>query len=96
MTLQLDGTLAFASDDLHIEKYMNDFPRDSSGHVFECLHFINGVNLTFTSSMEVRACNARAYEFCCCCSASTQPPQIYTKHRKSERLALLDRLNSSH
>lgn len=53
VTIQIDGTLAFASDDLHGEQYMDDFPRDSSGHVFECLHFINCVDITFTSSMEV-------------------------------------------
>mmetsp|Transcript_23342 Transcript_23342/g.69950 ORF Transcript_23342/g.69950 Transcript_23342/m.69950 type:complete len:435 (-) Transcript_23342:82-1386(-) len=53
VTIQLDGTLAFASDDLHFEEYLDHFPRDGSGHVLECLHFISCVDITFTSSGEV-------------------------------------------
>eukprot|EP00038_Savillea_parva_P006047 m.161370 g.161370 ORF g.161370 m.161370 type:complete len:429 (+) comp12066_c0_seq1:139-1425(+) len=51
VTLQIDGTLAFNSDFLHTKQYMDDFPKDHNGNVFECLHFKDCVNMTFTSSM---------------------------------------------
>lgn len=43
VTFQLDGTLVFSNN-------MKEWPRDAKGHVYECLHFINLHNVTFTSS----------------------------------------------
>merc|ERR1712110_554643 len=42
-TFQLDGTIMFSDN-------MDEWPRESNGDVFECIHFINIDNATFTSS----------------------------------------------
>jgi len=43
VTFQIDGTIVFSNN-------MDEWPRESSGDVFECLHFFNLDNVTFTSS----------------------------------------------
>lgn len=53
VTIQIDGTLGFASEDLLVEKYVKEWPRDKSGSVLECLHFTDSSGLTFTSTGEV-------------------------------------------
>lgn len=49
-TIQLDGTLAFASTTLNAEKYIKQWPRDANGRVKECFYFIDAKHITFTSS----------------------------------------------
>jgi len=43
ITFQLDGTIVFSDN-------MDQWPRESSGDVFECIHFFWAQNVTFTSS----------------------------------------------
>jgi hypothetical protein len=54
VTIQIDGTLAFASTDTNFENYIKEWPRDKDRHVLECLHFVNATDLTITSSLEAR------------------------------------------
>ena len=42
VTIQIDGTLIFSNN-------MDEWPRDSSGHVLHSLHMFNIDNVTFTS-----------------------------------------------
>ena len=39
----IDGTIIFSNN-------MDEWPRESNGDVFECIHFYNLENVTFTSS----------------------------------------------
>jgi hypothetical protein len=43
VVIQVDGTIAFESD-------QDSWPRDSSGHVLECILMERLINVTFTSS----------------------------------------------
>ena len=40
---KIDGTIIFSNN-------MDEWPRESNGDVFECIHFFNLENVTFTSS----------------------------------------------
>jgi hypothetical protein len=50
VTIQIDGTLAYASTTLNAEKYIKQWPRSAGGGVHECMQFSNCRNVTFTSS----------------------------------------------
>jgi len=49
VTIQLDGQLVFSSSTRRWPRYMDD--RGKKGGVMECLHLINPVNVTLTSSL---------------------------------------------
>jgi polygalacturonase len=43
VTIQIDGAISFSDN-------IDEWPRDADGHVYQCLHFDNSNNVTFTST----------------------------------------------
>lgn len=52
VTIQIDGTLEFASTTLDAEKYMDKWPGDEGGSPHACLTFTGAHNITFTSTKQ--------------------------------------------
>jgi polygalacturonase len=50
VTIQIDGTIEFASTILNAEKYLKKWPRNKNGGVHECLQFDNLTDVKFTST----------------------------------------------